>query len=114
MTIITSIPNNNSRMIVSSDGSFGIGPSSFKHKEGLDVATGNLEIKVGNIIIDKGDIIMNTGDKLSERLERIENMLHIPTRDVKMEEKYAHLKELWEQYNHELDIIKMFEKLKED
>lgn len=66
-----------------------------------------------NLVMEGADIIMD-GNSLSERLERIENLLHIPTRDVKLEEKYQHLKEIWEQYNHELEIIKLFETLKKD
>lgn len=78
------------------------------------ISGGNLNLKTGDLILDEGDIILKTGDKLSERLERIESLLHIPTRDVKLEEKYAHLRELWEQYTHELEIIKMFETLQKD
>ena len=59
-----------------------------------------------------GKITWN-GEDLNTRLKRIEAMLHIPTRDVTMEEKYKKLKELWEQYHKALDEYKTWETLKE-
>ena len=53
------------------------------------------------------------GEDLNDRLKRIEAMLHIPTRDVTMEEKYKKLKSLWEQYHKALDEYKTWETLKE-
>ena len=52
------------------------------------------------------------GEWLDDRLGRIELMLHIPTRDVIMEEKYSKLKNLWEQYTTELEQYKTWETLK--
>ena len=52
------------------------------------------------------------GEWLDDRLERIELMLHIPTRDVIMEEKYSKLKNLWEQYTATLEQYKTWETLK--
>ena len=52
------------------------------------------------------------GEWLDDRLERIESMLHIPTRDIIMEEKYSKLKNLWEQYTTALEQYKTWETLK--
>jgi hypothetical protein len=59
-----------------------------------------------------GKITWN-GEDLNTRLERIETMLHIPTRDVKMEEKYKKLKKLWEEYHKALEEYKTWETLKD-
>jgi hypothetical protein len=64
-----------------------------------------------SLVVD-GSITWN-GEDLNTRLKRIEAMLHIPTRDVTMEEKYKKLKELWEQYHKALDEYKTWETLKE-
>jgi hypothetical protein len=64
-----------------------------------------------SILID-GSIKWN-GEDLNDRLERIETVLKIPTRDVTMEEKYKKLKSLWEQYHKALDEYKTWETLKE-
>ena len=53
------------------------------------------------------------GEWLDDRLGRIELMLHIPTRDVIMEEKYSKLKNLWEQYTTALEQYKTWETLKD-
>lgn len=53
------------------------------------------------------------GEDLAERLERIETLLNIPTRDVIMEEKYKKLKKLWQEYQKALDEYKTWETLKE-
>lgn len=60
----------------------------------------------------KGRIKLN-GECLNERLERIETILNIPTRDITMEHKYPKLKELWEEYNRELAKYKTWDKLKD-
>jgi hypothetical protein len=51
------------------------------------------------------------GEDLEERLERIESLLNIPTRDIILEEKYQKLKKLWEQYNTALEEYKTWERL---
>lgn len=61
----------------------------------------------------KGRVRIN-GEYLDERLERIETLLQIPSRDVTMESKYPKLKELWEQYNRELAKYKTWETLKDN
>lgn len=53
------------------------------------------------------------GEDLNERLERIESMLHIPTRDVTMEEKYQKLKQIWDQYKTALEEYKTWQRLKD-
>ena len=68
---------------------------------------------VGDLAIDGGDIVIN-GDSLNDRLARIESLLHIPTRDVKLEEKYSELKDLWNQYNTALENYTNWERLNHD
>jgi hypothetical protein len=58
-----------------------------------------------------GDIMLN-GDSLTERLERIETMLQIPTRDAIIEEQYPKLKRLYEEYIKELEKCKTWNRLK--
>jgi hypothetical protein len=53
------------------------------------------------------------GEDLQERIERIESMLHIPTRDTIMEEKYKKLKKLWNEYQTALEEYKTWERLKD-
>lgn len=59
----------------------------------------------------KGKIIHN-GRDLDERLNIIEKVLHIPERDVNLEEKYPKLKKLYDQYIKELSKARMWESLK--
>lgn len=81
----------------------------------LTAATTNFnDVSVTNTLsIEGGDILLN-GDSLSDRLARIESLLHIPTRDVKLEEKYADLRDLWNQYNTALENYINWERLKND
>jgi hypothetical protein len=58
----------------------------------------------------KGTIVMN-GEDLSKRLERIETLLNIPSRDVEMEKEFPKLKHLWEEYNLELEKYKTWKRL---
>ena len=59
-----------------------------------------------------GKLILND-ENIDERLKRIEDMLHIPHRNVIMEQKYDKLKKLWEEYNETLEAIKTWETIKE-
>lgn len=59
----------------------------------------------------KGKIIHN-GRDLDERLNIIEKVLHIPEKDVNLEEKYPKLKKLYDQYIKELSKVRMWESLK--
>jgi hypothetical protein len=58
-----------------------------------------------------GDIVLNE-ESLTERLERIEAVLHIPTRDVTIEEQYPKLKEIYKEYMTELEKYKTWNRLK--
>jgi hypothetical protein len=57
-----------------------------------------------------GDIVLN-GDSLNERLTRIETMLNIPTRDVKIEEQFPRLRKIYEEYMQELEKYKTWARL---
>lgn len=59
----------------------------------------------------KGKVIMN-GMDLDERLKTIEKVLCIPQRDVTMEHKHPKLKQLYEQYMHELEKYKTWDRVK--
>jgi len=58
----------------------------------------------------KGRIKMQ-GEYLDERLERIETLLQIPTRDVTIEAQYPKLKALYEEYIAELEKYKTWNRL---
>ena len=60
-----------------------------------------------------GNVVMN-GMDLDERLKTIEKVLCIPHRDVTMEEKHPKLKQLYEQYMHELEKYKTWDRVKGD
>jgi len=59
----------------------------------------------------KGNVKIN-GVDLEERLKTIETLLHIPTRDVTMEDKHPKLKALYEEYMHELEKYKTWHRIK--
>lgn len=61
--------------------------------------------------LDVGEDIILKNESLSERLERIEAVLHIPIRNVEMEKKHSRLKQLFEEYMYELEKLKTWEKL---
>lgn len=61
----------------------------------------------------KGIVKIN-GINLEERLNTIEKVLNIPTRDAIMESKYPKLANLYKQYMQELEKYKTFERLKGD
>jgi len=86
------------------------GTTKFTNNQGKTVLT-IPNSDTPSLVVD-GSITWN-GEDLNTRLKRIEAMLHIPTRDVTMEEKYKKLKELWEQYHKALDEYKTWETLKE-
>lgn len=72
----------------------------------MQIPAGDQKVKI------IGEIEWN-GEDLNERLERIESMLHIPTRDAKLEEKYQKLKQIWEQYHTALEEYKTWQRLKD-
>lgn len=57
--------------------------------------------------------VMINGMDLDERLKTIEQVLCIPQRDVTMEAKHPKLKQLYEQYMHELAKYKTWDTLKD-
>ena len=59
----------------------------------------------------KGTVKIN-GVDLEERLNTIEKVLQIPTRDVTMEAKHPKLKQLYEAYMHELEKYKTWDRVK--
>lgn len=61
----------------------------------------------------KGTVKIN-GVDLEERLNVIETLLQIPTRDVTMESKHPKLAELYKQYMHELEKYKTWHRIKGD
>lgn len=71
-----------------------------------------VELAESASLVIKGKVIIN-GDNLEERLERIETLLNIPSRDVTMESKYPKLKKLFEEYMTELSKYKTWDKLKD-
>jgi hypothetical protein len=58
----------------------------------------------------KGNVVIN-GVDLEERLNVIEKVLQIPNRDVTMEAKHPKLAELYNQYMHELEKYRTWDRL---
>lgn len=59
----------------------------------------------------KGRMVLN-GKDLEERLDTIEKVLQIPERDVKLEKKHPKLKKLYDQYIHELEKYRTWDRIK--
>jgi hypothetical protein len=59
----------------------------------------------------KGKMVLN-GQDLEERLKIIEEVLHIPERDVKLEKKYPRLKKMYDEYINELSKYRTWDALK--
>lgn len=103
-------------------GGNGTGYSQISHdfsfnRSNTKIATSNgmLVMEIPNddpVLIVHGKIKFN-GDDLGERLERIEDMLHIPQRDVIMEQKHEKLKALWAEYTQTLAALKTWDAIKE-
>lgn len=66
----------------------------------------NGELKVN------GDLSIKGSEPLNIRIDRIEKVLSIPTRNIDMEEKYPRLKEIWAEYNRELEKYLTWDTLK--
>lgn len=93
-------------------------PQNFVSNNGQPIMTiphnGTSVILEKNASLDvKGSIVVN-GIDLEERLSTIEQVLQIPTRDVTMEQKHPKLKQIYEQYMHELEKYKTWDKIKGD
>lgn len=58
----------------------------------------------------KGKVVIN-GENLEDRLNRIETLLNIPIRDKEMEEEFPKLKQLWQEYEQELEKYKTWKRL---
>lgn len=61
--------------------------------------------------IKTNDIVLK-GESIDERLRRIELLLKIPTRNIELEQKYAKLAKLWQEYSDALSDYELFEQLK--
>ena len=59
----------------------------------------------------KGKVVIN-GKDLEERLNTIEKVLQIPERDVILEKKHPKLKKLYDQYIHELEKYRTWNRIK--
>ena len=59
----------------------------------------------------KGKLVLN-GQDVEERLDTIEKVLRIPERDVKLEKKHPKLKKLYDQYIHELEKYRTWDRIK--
>lgn len=64
----------------------------------------------GTTLRVNGTIELN-GESLNDRLERIETLLQIPSRDAIIEAQYPKLRELFEQYMAELEKYKTWNRL---
>jgi hypothetical protein len=58
-----------------------------------------------------GDLELN-GESIDTRLRRIEERLHIPHRNVKLEEQYENLKKIYQEYEDTIAAIKTWEAIK--
>lgn len=69
-------------------------------------------VNISGTLRVSGDISAN-GESILTRIERIEQLVNIPTRNIDLENRYPRLKEIWEMYNRELEKYTNWEKLKE-
>ena len=69
------------------------------------------QVEINGNLTASGDIILN-GISLEERLKTIETVLMIPERDVKLENKYPKLKQLFDEYIAALGKYRTFESIK--
>ena len=74
--------------------------------------TNKRALKVNGDLEVDGKIYLTGNVELEERLNTIEKMLCIPTRNIVMEEKYPELRRLYEAYMLELDKYTVWETLK--
>lgn len=89
-----------------------ISSASLKPSATFKDNNGNSVLEIGESVKVNGKLEIN-GEDIGERLARIEDMLHIPRRDVIMEQKYETLKTRWQEYNETLEAIKTWETIKE-
>lgn len=74
--------------------------------------TDGSSVSISGTLSVSGDISAK-GESILSRIERIEQMVNIPTRNIDLENRYPRLKEIWEMYNRELEKYTNWEKLKE-
>jgi hypothetical protein len=87
--------------------------TSSNHKSIMTIPHGEEKIvleKAATLEV-KGTVVIN-GIDLEERLKTIEKVLQIPERDVIMEAKYPKLADLYQQYMHELERYKTWDRIK--
>ena len=108
ITVPTTIAPNQIFISNGSTGSYNNG-TTFINPSGKEV----MKIPAGTPALEVTGKIKWNGEDLQERLERIENLLHIPTRDVILEEKYQKLNQLWNEYKKALEEYKTWDTLKE-
>lgn len=105
------LPNNVTTVPISNGGSY-IGTTTWSTNSSGYSISPTITVQNDPSSLDvKGKIIHN-GRDLEERLSTIEKILHIPERDVMLEEKYPKLKKLYDQYIKELSKARMWESLK--
>lgn len=105
--IISKSSNGNSGQILYSNGS---NSNAWASVDTLVSAYTHPNLDVDGTINVNGDLILN-GSAINDRLDAIETLLHIPERNVRLENQYPELKQKWNNYNTELS--KMFPKLEE-
>ena len=71
------------------------------------------ELPHGEPILSVTGRIKINDEFLDERLARIEDLLHIPQRNVMIENEHVKLKKLWQEYNDTLAAIKSWNLIKD-
>ena len=71
------------------------------------------ELPHGDPILNVTGRIKINDEFLDERLARIEDLLHIPQRNVMIENEHVKLKKLWQEYNDTLAAIKTWNLIKD-
>ena len=117
------LPSDISNSVLTSTGSNGTSwaytqpsPTQFQstnHKKILTIPHGEekMVLEKNATLEVQGNVVIN-GVDLEKRLSTIEKVLQIPTRDVTIEAKHPKLAELYQQYMHELEKYKTWERLK--
>jgi len=59
-----------------------------------------------DINVDAQRVVFSDGDVLEDRLQRIEEALGIPTRNIKLEQGYPHLKLMKERASYGVELLK--------
>ena len=77
----------------------------------LSVSDNNLTVDPKATMEVKGRMVLN-GQDLEERLKIIEEVLHIPERDVMLEQKHPKLKKMYDEYIRTLKKYRTWETLK--